>query len=187
LDVLSHSLWGLALTRRRLALWACLASGALPDIIAFAPARLAELQSGTLNLRHEARPLSAYPAATELLYNLTHSLAGLAALSLLALLLLSLLPALRERVSGPEGASLGPARLTLWLMAPWALHLAMDLPLHSAEFFPTPLLWPFSDAVFDGIPWAQPTVLIPNVLLLGLALTWARSSPEPEAAAADRR
>jgi hypothetical protein len=56
-----------------------------------------------------------------------------------------------------------------WLMAPWALHLAVDAPLHATEFFLTVLRWPCSSWVVHGIPWAQRAVLIPNVTTLPLA------------------
>lgn len=61
-------------------------------------------------------------------------------------------------------------------MAPWAVHVAIDAPLHTADFFPTPLLWPFSERVIDGIPWAQPAVWLPNLALLGLVFWGTRRS-----------
>ncbi|OHB16532.1 MAG: hypothetical protein A2431_04285 [Candidatus Zambryskibacteria bacterium RIFOXYC1_FULL_39_10] len=54
------------------------------------------------------------------------------------------------------------AKLTLG----WLLHILVDIPTHSAEFFPTPFLWPISNFHVDGIPWSNPVIFIPNVILI---------------------
>jgi hypothetical protein len=46
------------------------------------------------------------------------------------------------------------------------------MPLHSYAFFPTPVLWPFSDWKFDGWQWTTPGILITNFALLSLLYTW---------------
>src|SRR3989338_1478800 len=65
------------------------------------------------------------------------------------------------------------AKLTLG----WPLHILVDIPTHGAGFFPTPFLWPISDFTANGIPWSEPVILIPNViviLLLYLYWYWKR-------------
>ena len=173
---MSHSLWGVALFRSRVRWWAAAAFGALPDIIAFLPARIQELVEGNPNLSHEPRPLSAYPAITMPLYDFSHSLFGLAIVGAATWLILGAAPSwARRRDASPQSASRGV--VTLFCIGPWALHLAVDAPLHTADFFPTPLFWPFSDMVVSGIAWAQPAVWLPNLALLAVALwyTWPRA------------
>lgn len=49
----------------------------------------------------------------------------------------------------------------------WPLHIMMDLFTHTTQFFPTPIFWPISNAHFThGIPWSEPIIFIPNVILL---------------------
>ena len=177
MDVFSHAAWGVACFRKRVRWWAAAAVGALPDLVAFLPARVNELVHGTPNVLHEQRPMSDYPALTFDLYNFTHSLFGASLVALGAWLVLHMSDRVRKRIDAREDGATSAGVLTLWLMAPWALHLAIDAPLHTADFFPTPLLWPFSDRVIDGIPWAQPAVWLPNLALLALALwlTWPRA------------
>lgn len=49
----------------------------------------------------------------------------------------------------------------------WALHILIDIPSHSAEFFPTPFLFPISDYKFlYGISWGNQWYMIINYSLL---------------------
>lgn len=49
----------------------------------------------------------------------------------------------------------------------WALHILIDIPSHSATFYPTPFLFPISEYRFvDGISWANPWYMIINYSLL---------------------
>ncbi len=65
------------------------------------------------------------------------------------------------------------ARLSLG----WPLHILVDIPTHTTEFFPTPFLWPIADTRFDGVSWSTPWIFIPNVLIIvGLYLWWFISS-----------
>jgi len=48
----------------------------------------------------------------------------------------------------------------------WGLHILMDIPTHSTDFFPTPFLWPFSGYRVDGISWGHPYIFFPNVVVL---------------------
>jgi membrane-bound metal-dependent hydrolase YbcI (DUF457 family) len=58
-------------------------------------------------------------------------------------------------------------------MLAWPLHIIVDIPTHSTNFFPTPFLWPFFDNLrVDGIPWSHPMIFIPNVVLLAAVYLW---------------
>ncbi len=61
------------------------------------------------------------------------------------------------------------AKLTL----AWPLHILVDIPTHSVDFFPTHFLWPISDFFIDGIAWATPIIFFPNIaILLTIYLYW---------------
>jgi hypothetical protein len=57
-----------------------------------------------------------------------------------------------------EAPDLGARRL--------GLHVIMDVPTHSYEFFPTPVLWPLAAWKFDGRQWMTPGILVPNFVVL---------------------
>jgi hypothetical protein len=49
----------------------------------------------------------------------------------------------------------------------WALHILIDIPSHSATFYPTPFLFPISNYRFtDGISWGSTWFMIINYTLL---------------------
>ena len=48
-------------------------------------------------------------------------------------------------------------------MLAWPLHILVDFPFHTADFFPTPILWPLIEVKFDGISWGNPYVWFPNI------------------------
>ncbi|MEK7673653.1 MAG: hypothetical protein AAB371_00450, partial [Patescibacteria group bacterium] len=55
----------------------------------------------------------------------------------------------------------------------WPLHILIDIPTHSVNFYPTHFLWPMSDFFVNGISWATPIIFIPNVIILfTLYLYW---------------
>jgi membrane-bound metal-dependent hydrolase YbcI (DUF457 family) len=51
-------------------------------------------------------------------------------------------------------------------MLAWPLHILVDIPTHSSQFFPTPFLWPVSDFYINGVSWGQPIIFIPNAILI---------------------
>jgi fumarate reductase subunit D len=53
----------------------------------------------------------------------------------------------------------------------WALHILIDIPSHSAEFYPTPFLFPISDYKFlYGISWGNTYYMLINYT--ALLLVW---------------
>lgn len=59
----------------------------------------------------------------------------------------------------------------LWIpLLGWWSHIVIDVFTHSAEYFPSPVLYPFTRAGFDGIAWNTPGALIANYV--GLALIY---------------
>jgi len=54
----------------------------------------------------------------------------------------------------------------VWELSGWFLHILIDIPTHTTQFFPTPAFWPVSNWTFNGIGWAQFWFLIPNYLAI---------------------
>jgi len=154
MDIVSHGLWGgLALGRKKGKVFlAAFSLSVLPDILAegvmFSLVFLGA--PGMPSLDHGHPRLYEFPQYAQNFYNLTHSLAVFLALFLFIWLL---------------------RRKPFLLLSAWALHILIDIPTHSLELFPTPFLWPLSEVKFSGIGWREPTVMIPNILLLLLLYT----------------
>lgn len=49
-----------------------------------------------------------------------------------------------------------------WELSAWLLHIVIDVPTHTKDFFPTPILWPVSSLKFSGISWAEPWFMAVN-------------------------
>lgn len=54
----------------------------------------------------------------------------------------------------------------VWEMAGWLIHILIDIPTHSYQFYPTPFLWPVSGWKFDGFSWGNPWFMFFNYLAL---------------------
>lgn len=48
-------------------------------------------------------------------------------------------------------------------MLAWPFHILLDFPFHSKAYFPTKLFYPLTSFSFDGIPWSNPEVWLPNI------------------------
>ncbi|MCB1997628.1 MAG: hypothetical protein KDG57_17450 [Rhodoferax sp.] len=63
---------------------------------------------------------------------------------------------------------------TLWLpLLGWWSHIVIDVFTHSADYYASPVLYPFTERGFDGIAWITPWFMTLNYLALttaGLAL-----------------
>lgn len=156
MDIISHGLWGgIALGRaNRKSFWTAFGFGIAPDLFSFGPVFASGLVlHGFEFFRGMGHPPDAaqIPASVYHLYNVTHSLVVFA-------VVFGLVWLLRGKPLLEIGA--------------WGLHLVMDIFTHSDAFFPTPFLWPLSDAHFDGLPWVAPLIYVPNVLLLAVLYAW---------------
>jgi membrane-bound metal-dependent hydrolase YbcI (DUF457 family) len=80
------------------------------------------------------------------------------------------------------------ARSVLPALLGWWSHIVIDVFTHSADFYPVPVLYPFSELSFDGIAWNLPWSLVANYALLGALWGWlVRSRRSDAAAGASRR
>ncbi|ODV12966.1 MAG: hypothetical protein ABT20_03080 [Rubrivivax sp. SCN 70-15] len=61
-------------------------------------------------------------------------------------------------------------RRTLWLpLLGWWSHIVIDVFTHSADYYASPVLYPFTQRGFDGIAWITPWFMVANYLALAAA------------------
>ncbi len=59
-----------------------------------------------------------------------------------------------------------------WELFGWLLHILIDIPSHSVQFYPTPFLFPISEYRFPyGVSWANTWYMIINYT--ALAIVWS--------------
>lgn len=152
MDIISHGLYGAAAfggkNRRRFL--TSFTVGTAPDMLSFGLLWVANILG--LYQRpdwHQGGPppMDSLPSFVSHLYNATHSL-------IIFLFVFILVWLVRKK---PH-----------WLLGAWGLHILVDIPSHSFQFFPTPFLWPLSDFKVNGIQWGDPAIYLPNLALLAI-------------------
>ncbi|GAB6087694.1 hypothetical protein [Alkaliphilus crotonatoxidans] len=145
MDVFSHGLWGgLFFGRRKKYYRFAFVFGLLPDLIPLLPYTVIGLISGWVNLR--GGTLTVIPQWVYFLYNMSHSFVVAGTLLIIIRL-----------IWGKE--------LAFGFLA-WPLHIAYDIPTHSADYFPTKFLYPLSDIHFNGVNWSHPLIMLINYFVL---------------------
>ena len=155
MDIISHGLWGSIVFGRknRRSFWLSFLFGILPDLAAFAPFFTLTILGITYREWEIGEPPDpeSIPDYIYQIYNISHSLIVFLAAFLFLLFLF---------------------RRPIWEFTAWGLHILLDIPTHSSGFFPTPFLWPISDFRFNGHPWSDPVIFLPNVFLLLSLYIW---------------
>lgn len=150
MDILSHGLYGgVAFGRKsKKNYFIAFLFGVLPDLVAFGPFFIAAFLGLTSfpTGRIEPPSTNVIPSYVSSIYDASHSL-----------VIYALFFAILWVIGKVDFA-----KLTLG----WPLHILIDMPLHTKDFFPTPFLWPLANVEIDGIPWSMPYIFIPNVVLL---------------------
>lgn len=168
MDVLAHGLWTAAAARagniklkKTLNLWRTVFWGVFPDLLAFTlPFAwfFLNIATGQMSLSDFPRPdpEGGPPSAAgkffesgmvHLLYSLSHSL-------VIFLMIFAVVWTIYRRP-------------ILELLA-WLLHILIDIPTHSYQFYPTPFLWPVSRVQVDGHSWAEPIFMLINYSALAI-------------------
>jgi hypothetical protein len=154
MDIFSHALYGgVAFGRKnRKNFWWAFLIGMLPDLLAFGPFWIMT----TLGLAerpnwHGGHPADSIPQYIYSIYNVTHSLLIFVAVFFLIFLI---------------------RKKPFWLLGAWGLHILVDIPSHSFDFFPTPFLWPVSNFKVNGIHWGDPIIFVPNLIILAALYGW---------------
>lgn len=154
MDIISHGLWGSVAfgKKTRAAFGLAFFFGVAPDFFSFGIFFFERLLSGNLALDHRGPPdIATIPEYVFSLYNITHSLIMFAVVFCIVWIM-------RKKLLVP--------------MLAWGLHVALDIPTHGLEFFPTPFLWPLSDYRFNGVSWGHPIIFFTNLGLLAVAYLW---------------
>ncbi len=161
MDILSHGLWGGIIWGRKnkKSFWKSFFFGIGPDFLSFGVFFIMRIiqtvSNGSLNLRPGAPAIAEIPQYVHTLYNITHSFLIFA----LAFAIVWFF-----------------VKKPIWEMLAWPFHIFLDLFTHSAEFFPTPYIWPLRYTPIDGIPWSTPIIFFTNVFFLVViyAVYWYR-------------
>lgn len=178
MDILAHGLWtGAAAKAINLKLkkspnqkplktsWAVF-WGIFPDLFAFTIPFVfvvGELLTGAIHWSDLPHPGQIEPAAADhfplsrlahSLYNISHSLFVFSAVFLLVWILF---------------------KKPIWELGGWLLHVLIDIPTHSYQFYPTPLFWPVSQWKFlYGTSWVDGWFIIINYSAIVLVYIFVR-------------
>ena len=61
----------------------------------------------------------------------------------------------------------------LWIpLLGWWSHIVIDMFTHSADYYPSPVLWPITRQGFDGAAWNTPVFMTLNYLALAAVYLW---------------
>jgi membrane-bound metal-dependent hydrolase YbcI (DUF457 family) len=164
MDVFSHGLWSGALfkffnirLKKKFSFWKAVFWGMFPDVFAFAiPFAMMFFYaiSGQIDFSNLPHPSSVEPAIPQIdslfqmsnsLYNISHSIIVFTIIFIIAYLIF---------------------KKPVWILGGWLLHILIDVPTHSYQFYPTPIFWPISSWKFDGFGWANEWFLIADAVLL---------------------
>jgi len=156
MDTLSHALWGRGFFGYKGRPYWSLFFGALPDLFSFGIYFLASIFINLGDFRFGKPALDEIPNYVFTLYDVTHSLV----ISLIFILIVYLL--FNKNFA--------------FAMLAWPLHILLDFPFHTAEFFPTPILWPIIDVKFDGIAWSNPYIWFSNIAGIIMLYIYRRKS-----------
>lgn len=149
MDTLSHYLWTVAIYWQHPKRWLVGMFGALPDLMSFGIFFVQRLLTGTME--RGAPGIETIPQYVHVMYDITHSL-----------VVFMIVAAVLWFV----------AREWFWLIWGWALHIIIDIPTHTAAFFPTPFLWPVSDFHLSGISWGVTWFMLMNLVGLIAVYVW---------------
>jgi hypothetical protein len=174
MDIIAHALWagvGVGLVQRRWALSRrtvvlTVAMAVLPDLLQLLPmvgwALFSEEGLTALGGYVQALPRfePVLPPTVELLVFHLHCVMHSAVVAGVATLLL------------------WAAMRSFWIpLLGWWLHIVIDVFTHSAEFYPSPVLYPITLRGFDGVAWNTPWFMVVNYVALagvGAWLVWSR-------------
>ena len=64
-------------------------------------------------------------------------------------------------------------RRSLWIpLLGWWSHIIIDVFTHSADFYPSPVLYPITERGFDGLAWNTPWFMLLNYTALAATGIW---------------
>jgi len=181
MDVVSHAIWGRHITHTRVNWKAAALIGVLPDLCAFIPGSIVSWVNGNGGNRVDNNTVTAdFPEISWQIYTYSHSLiwAGV----IFAIIWYALSRKVNENGEIPVNrvikTPMCARNAAFFLMLPWFFHILVDIPVHTAKFFPTPFLSPLSDYVFGGIRWSTPWIWWSNVVAI-IFVAWLLYRNDP--------
>lgn len=169
MDIVAHALWtgaGLGFARRRVAMSGAVVAGTivasvLPDVVHLFPLlawwAVGDGSPGVI-MSYAAAVPSSEPYLPPLVSGVAHHLHCNFHSAVIAGVVTAFVRAIPRR---------------LWpLLAGWWSHIVIDVFTHSAEFYAVPVLYPFTQAGFDGIAWNTPWFMVANYSALVIAWAW---------------
>ncbi len=76
-------------------------------------------------------------------------------------------------VAGVVTALLWAVLRSVWIpLLGWWSHIVIDVFTHSADFYPSPVLYPFTQRGFDGLAWNTPWFMLANYTALVAVGLW---------------
>lgn len=171
MDIVAHGLWagaaGMALRRTRpeigtRAVAGMVALAVLPDLVHMVPVLAASLSEPSaaaflgdyLTATGRAGEPAMPPLAQALSHHLHCTFHSVVVAAIVTLVM---------KWAHPAG---------LLPLLGWWLHIALDVPTHSSEYYPVPIFYPFTEWAFDGIAWKEPWLLAANYAALAVAYAW---------------
>lgn len=169
MDIVAHTLWaaaGAAVIHRRRplapgAVIATLVLAALPDVVQLLP-----LAAWWLFADGSLAALRAYAVAGPGQEPVLPPLVGLLSHHLHCVMH-------SAPIASLVTLALWAARRKLWIpLLGWWSHIVIDVFTHSVDYYPAPVLYPFTQRGFDGIAWITPWFMVLNYAALTAAGVW---------------
>ena len=174
MDIFAHAFWAMIVGKLadkkwklKLKLWKAAFWGIFPDLFAFTLIFtiliVNSITGNGINIPDAPHPgvepaqRASHPLfiVTSVLYSFSHS----AIVFLIAFIVVWLIQDYRKKK-------------VPWTMGGWLLHILIDIPTHSYQFYPTPFLWPISTWMFNGWSWGNKWFMIANYSLIILFFIW---------------
>ena len=169
MDILAHALWvgaGVALARRRWivptrTLISTVVLAALPDVFQLLPiAGWWVFHDGSVQAlwAYAVAMPGQEPALPAMVERWSHHLHCVAHSAI---------------VAGAATLLLWAVRRSLWIpLLGWWSHIIIDVFTHSADYYPSPVLYPITERGFDGLAWNTPWFMVLNYSALVAVGFW---------------
>lgn len=177
MDILSHGLWAGAAykalnkkAKKPFNVWLAGFWGIFPDLFAFTLGfawLFGNLFFGGMDFADLPRPeeIEPVPQVTPPIFRLTSLLYSISHSAIIFLVIFGIVFLIFRR--------------PIWELGGWFIHILLDIPTHSYQFYPTPFLWPLSGWTFNGFSWGTLWFLIPNyaaIIIIYLLLRKRKSA-----------
>lgn len=169
MDILAHGLWAWAgaevLRRRGYMMPKTVAAGVAlavaPDLVQMVPVLVGVL-AGAVSGSQLLAYVTANPGQEPILERWVSASAHHLHCSMHSIIALGLISLVAWR----------GAREWLWPLLGWWLHIATDVPTHSASYYAVPIFYPITNRGFDGFAWTVPWFIAVNYLTFAIVCAW---------------